>query len=235
MSKSLDGYQVALFFSQSSSHDVEALCEVAMGVLPDSMERQKATGVTIASVVEGPLQVRFVLNAIRCDIHFIAQQLTGAVGPFSSVVSYEQVTALAKPVVHKAAKYFQRLQRLGLVVAQVERCASPAAALTALKRSLPFEFAAPPSSEDVAVQYNVRREVHAAANKLELNQLHHKTIGTVQTIQVGPEGAQVQAWSAFRDSLDVNTTGIGPELEGSRLAAAIDAVFKTMDSAMAGK
>lgn len=234
MTKSLDGFQVAMFFSQGGSYDVEKLCEAATGALPDSTERQKATGVTVATVTEGQTQIRFVLNPIRCDIHFIPQPIPDMSGPFPTTQSYGEMASEALPIVQKAAEYFGRLQRIGLVVARVERCSSHAVALTALKRSLPFEFGAPPSSEDVAVQYNVRREVLAGAHKLELNQLHHKSIGTAQMIQVGPEGADVKTWSAFRDSLDVNTTGMGPELQGGRLAAAIGAMFKTMDSAMVG-
>lgn len=232
MSKSLDGFQVALFFSQGNSYSAEDVCEAATGSLPDTTERQKATGVTIATVTEGSLQIRFVLNAIRCDIHFIVQPGPGDDMPFSSTMSYREVSEMAQPVVVKAANYLSKLQRVGLVVARVERCASPAAALNALKNSLPFTFDVPPSSEDVSVQYNIRREVVSGNHRLELNQLHNKSIGTAQMIQVGPDGANVKTWAAFRESLDVNTTGIGPELDGGRLSAAVNAIFKTMDAAM---
>lgn len=234
MSKSLDGFQVALFFDQSSSFNVEQLCESVLGTLPDSTERQKATGVNIATVTEEQVQVRFVLNPIRCDIHFTPQSEPGPDFPPKSAVPMPELYAFARKVCGKAADYFGTIQRIGIVVAQVERYPSSAAALTALKKSLPFEFGVSPASEDVVVQYNVRRSIQTSAGPFELNQLHNKSTGQAQTFEFGPDGARANVFIIFRESLDVNTTTAGLKLTGLKLAAVVDVVFKQMSSQLSG-
>lgn len=234
MSKSLDGFQFALFFKQNDAYDAERLCEAAVGTLPDTTERQKATGVTTATVTEDQVQVRFVLGPIRCDVHFTPQVQMFRDEPPKSLVPLSQLYAYALNVVQKTATYLESVQRVGFIVAQVQSLPSAAAALTALKKSLPFEFGVGPASEDVVVQYNIRREIHTSSGPFELNQLHNKSTGQAQTLQFGPEGAQSKVFMVFRESLDINTTVSGHELSGIKLQAVVAAMFKQMSSELQG-
>lgn len=235
MSKSLDGFQVALFFDQSSDRDVEKLCESVMGTLPDSTERQKATGVTIATVTEDQVLVRFVLNPIRCDIHFSPQSIPGPdLFPVNGV-PMRDLYSFAEKVVKKAADYFKVIQRIGIVVTYVQRYPSSAAALAALKKSLPFEFGVGPSSEDVVVQYNSRRSISTNEGTVEVNQLFNKSTAQAQSFQFGPDGAQANVFMVLRESLDVNTTAVGLKLAGPKLSAVVEGLFKQMSSQMPGQ
>lgn len=232
MAKSLEGIQLALFFARTPDITVEKLCEAATGTEPDSTERQKATGISTAVLTEDKVQVRFVLSAVRCDIYFTSEAEPSQEFPPKSAVPFEQVFSFASRVSTATAVFIKEAQRIGLVVGTVQEFPSPAAALAALKKSLPFSFDAPPSSEDVVVQYNVRRAVGTGKGAIELNQLFNKQTGIVQMVQVGPNGANVTVKSALRETVDVNTHPHpdAPLLAAGRLEVAMGAVLSQAKS-----
>ncbi|WP_313456758.1 hypothetical protein [Stenotrophomonas sp.] len=234
MTKSLEGIQLALFFAKSPDINVDDLCRAATGNDPDSTERQKATGIVTATLLEDKVQIRFVLSPVRCDIYFSPEMEPSQEFPPKSSVPFEQVFSFASRVCTAASAYLKEAQRVGLVIATVQDYPSPAAALVGLKKALPFSFDAPPSSEDVVVQYNVKRSVTAGKNTFELNQLFNKQTGVVQMVHVGPHGANLTMKSALRETVDVNTYPHpdAPPLAGGRLESATGAVIAQAKSVL---
>ncbi|MEA9777034.1 hypothetical protein ABFU26_09995 [Xanthomonas campestris pv. raphani] len=233
MAKKFDSLHVALFFKQGTSFDVEELCKVATGSPADSLEQQKATGVTTAVLTEDHVQIRFVSGPVRCDIHFFPEAAPGPEFPPRSIVGGKHIISLAHRVSRRSVEYLGIIQRVGVVVSSVEVFPSPAAALVALKKALPFEFGAPPASEDVVVQYNVRRISGAPEkNAVELNQLYNKSVGVAQRFEITEGAAKVERYSVLREALDINTTDVGHELSGPKLVEVINVLFNHMSSQM---